>query len=108
MRRGTTPTIEYEIPFDAAEIANIWVTFSQGEFNPPKEILTKVLGGEGVELTDKLVKITFTQADTLLFAKSGTPKVQSQIRILFTDGTADASNIVSFNVGLILKDGVIS
>lgn len=108
MRRGTTPTIEYDIPFKAEEIDELWVTFSQGNNNPPTEVLTKTLEDEGVELEDYIVKITFSQADTLKFHKSGLPKVQSQLRILFTDGSADASNIISFNVGLILKDGVIS
>ena len=107
MRRGTTPTIELEIPFKADEISVLWVTFAQGGTVPPTEILTKANGDAGVNIEDGLVTIGFTQEDTLLFAKTGLPKVQLQIRVLLTDGTADASNIVDFPVGLILRDRVI-
>lgn len=107
MRRGTTPTIELEIPFKADEMQVIWVTFAQGNTVPPKEVLTKTNEDEGVTVEDGLITIAFTQEDTLLFEKTGLPKVQVQIRILFTDGSADASNIVDFPVGLILRDGVI-
>ena len=108
MRRGTTPTISLEIPFNADDIQVLWVTFSQGNTVPPTEIFTKELGDEGVILEDGLVTIEFSQEDTLAFAKTGLPKVQTQMRILFNDGKADASNIVDFPVGIILRDGVIA
>lgn len=107
MRRGTTPTIELEIPFDADDLSVVWVTFAQGSTVPPTEVLTKMNGDEGVTIEDGLITIAFSQEDTLLFAKTGLPKVQVQIRVLLTDGSADASNIVDFPVGLILRDGVI-
>lgn len=107
MRRGTTPTIELEIPFKADEIDVLWVTFAQGGTVPPTEILTKMLGDTGVNVEDELITIRFSQEDTLLFAKTGVPKVQCQVRVLLTDGSADASNIVDFPVGLILRDGII-
>lgn len=116
MRRGTTPTIQFDIPFESSEISSAWITFSQGNTTPPAEVFTKTLEDEGVEIVDTVfdggvngstIEIVLSQEDTLKFAKTGAPKVQAQIRILFTDGTADASNIVGFPVGLILKEGVI-
>lgn len=116
MRRGTTPTIQLDIPFESSDIQSAWITFSQGNTTPPAEVFTKTLNDEGVSITDTVfdnnlngstITIELSQSDTLKFSKVGSPKAQVQIRLLFTDGTADASNIVGFNVGLILKEGVI-
>ena len=119
MRRGTTPTIELGIaPYTAEDFDVMWVTFSQGTSDDlrqiqaggplPPEIFTKHKGDEGVTLEGQTVTIKFTQQDTLKFNKNGKPLVFAQIRCLLTDGDADASNIVSFPVGVILKDGVIA
>lgn len=107
MRRGTTPTITLNIPFEASDISVAWITFAQGGSNPATEILTKTLTDDGVTLEDGKIIVEFSQEDTLAFAKTGLPKVQVQVRILFADGSADASNIVDMAVGPILKDGVI-
>lgn len=119
MRRGTTPTIELGIsPYTAEDFDVMWVTFAQGDASDlariqaggsiPPEVFTKYKGDEGVTLEGQTVTIKFTQLDTLKFNKSGKPLVFAQIRCLLTDGDADASDIVSFPVGVILKDGVIS
>lgn len=109
MRRGTTPSLEFEIPFKAEELQSVWITFSQGNTVPPTEVLTKTLEDQDeVVLEDNLITVYLTQEDTLKFSKVGNPKVQAQIRVLKTDGSADASNIVGFPVGIILKEGVIS
>lgn len=105
--RGTTPTLSFQIPFDAEELELVWITFSQGQTIPPKEILTKTQEDENVEINDKLIRVTLTQYETLLFNKTGQPSVDVQIRIKKTDGTAEASNIIRFPVGIILKEGVI-
>lgn len=105
--RGTTPTLQFQIPFLAEDIDLLWVTFSQGSGTPPKEILTKTQSDAGIEITDNLVNVTLSQEETLLFAKVGTPSVSVQIRLKTTEGSAEASNIIKFPVGIILKEGVI-
>ena len=119
MRRGTTPTIELGIaPYTAEDFDVMWVTFAQGTSDDlrmiqsggtlPPEVFTKYKGDEGVTLEGQTVTIKFTQEDTLKFNVYGKPLVFAQIRCLLTDGDADASNIVSFPVGAILKGGVIA
>lgn len=29
MKRGTTPLLKFELPFDISELKNVWITFSQ-------------------------------------------------------------------------------
>lgn len=118
MRRGTTPTMEFEVPFKAADVSTLWVTFSQSN-EPllkilqaggplPPIILTKTSGESGMAIEDNLVTVQLTQVESLKFDTTGLPLVFAQIRVLFTNGEADASDVVEFPVKVILKDGVIA
>lgn len=70
MYRGTTPTITINCDIDVSEFVTMWVTFRTQQlatYAPPKQVeVTKHLGGEGVDATDKVVTVSLTQADTLL------------------------------------------
>jgi len=105
--RGTTPVLQFKVPFKKDEVELVWVTFSQGTTIPPKEILTITQFDAEFDMEDNLVLISLSQEDTLLFAKAGTPSVSVQMRIRKPDGTALASNILKFSIGMILKNGVI-
>lgn len=97
MYRGSTPTHNIETDIDLTGASAVYVTYHQGG-----TIITKT--GESLVITKNSISVTLSQEDTLSF-KAG--KVQMQVRYVMPDGTADASEIVSFDVGSILLDGVI-
>lgn len=70
MYRGTTPTITINCDIDVSEFVTMWVTFRTQQlatYAPPKQVeVTKHLGDEGVDATDKVVTVSLTQADKLL------------------------------------------
>lgn len=100
MRRGTTPTLTFTMPFTADQVAVVYITFSQG----PSVVLEK---SEDVAVADKSLTVTLTQEDTLAFNPTGNPQVNIQVRIRLTDGSAAASQIINTTAGMILKNGVI-
>ena len=57
MYRGTTPTITINCDIDVSEFVTMWVTFRTQQlatYAPPKQVeVTKHLGDEGVDATDK-------------------------------------------------------
>lgn len=59
MYRGTTPTITINCDIDVSEFVTMWVTFRTQQlatYAPPKQVeVTKHLGDEGVDATDKVV-----------------------------------------------------
>lgn len=60
MYRGTTPTITINCDIDVSEFVTMWVTFRTQQlatYAPPKQVeVTKHLGDEGVDATDKVVR----------------------------------------------------
>ena len=114
MYRGTTPTITINCDIDVSEFVTMWVTFRTQQlatYAPPKQVeVTKHLGDEGVDVTDKVVTVSLTQADTLLLGSLSPDEdqqVEVQIRGRTEDGRAFASNIMAAPLSRILKDGVI-
>ena len=115
MYRGTTPTITINCDIDVSEFVTMWVTFRTQQlatYAPPKQVeVTKHLGDEGVDATDKVVTVSLTQADTLLLGSLSPDEdqqVEVQIRGRTEDGRAFASNIMTAPLSRILKDGVIT
>lgn len=99
MIRGTTPTLEFSLPFETSLLDEAFVTFSQ----KGKVVLDKQLSECSVEKNTLTVKLT--QEDTLKLLHDCL--VQIQIRARTEDGSAVASNIIDVFVNKILKDGVI-
>lgn len=99
MIRGTTPTLEFVLPFDVSELATAWVTIAQeGDV-----VVDKPLSDcqcEGNKLSLRL-----TQEDTLKL--QGNTIAEIQIRALTVGGDAIASDIIRDLPSRILKDGVI-
>ena len=99
MIRGTTPTLEFKLPFDTDILAEAWVTMAQ----KGKVVLDKQLSEcqcEGNVLTVKL-----SQEETLDLKCNCLTEIQIRIRTI--DGNALASDIMSVSPDRILKDGVI-
>jgi len=97
MNRGTTPTIRFNIPFDDPD--EIWFTFAQNK--QVKLTIEK----DRMSLVDGKWQFIMTQAETLQLDSDLLVSVQARA----LKGTvAVASNIVTKDVGAILKDGEIS
>ena len=99
MKRGTTPTNTFKTNIDLTG-ATVFLTYSQRG----RVVLEKT--GDDLEISAEAVVTRLTQKDTLGF--DALQKVSIQIRYVFPDGTAGASNIMTVTVGEILKDGEIS
>ena len=99
MKRGTTPINTFKTNIDLTG-ATVFVTYTQRG----RIILEKT--GADLEISEDAVVTRLTQRDTLGF--DAVQKVSIQIRYVFPDGTAGASNIMTTDVGEILKDGEIS
>lgn len=99
MRRGTTPTITFNLPFDVSTVRNCEVYFAQND----ELLVTKEM--EDCVLSGQTLAVTLTQAETLSFDDD--VKLEVQARFVFTDGSVDATNIIKQKVKEILKDGEI-
>lgn len=98
MIRGTTPTLEFVLPFKASILAEAYVTLAQaGGVVLDKPLSECTLDG------DKMI-VKLTQEDTL---KLKTGLVEIQIRAKTGDGNAIASDIILTSAQKILKEGVI-
>ena len=107
MTRGTTPTHTFTLPDDltSATISALYITYAQHGTTVLEKTLDDVTNNNGV------LTCTLTQADTLKFEvldqHCGCDKVNIQVRIKTSDGTAMASDIMRIPVMDVLKDGEI-
>ena len=101
MIRGTTPILNFTLPFEVSELSEYWITISQRYENIKIDKTSTDCTASGSEITLEL-----TQEDTLMLI-AGKP-VYIQIRALTTADLAIASNMVTCDVGDILKEGVIA
>lgn len=99
MRRATTPTHEFTLPFDAAMVSRFLLTYKQGD----KIILEKREADMSVE--GNTWSYTLTQEETNLFAT--TDAAQAQIRVLTPSGNALASEVMAVVVDPVLNDEVL-
>lgn len=98
MRRGTTPTLTFNMPFDSTGVENIYITFVQGR----EMVLEKTLAD--VVWNEKAIELELTQEETLNF-KTG--MIEIQLRVKFEDGTVMASDLIYTTAKAILKEGAI-
>ena len=99
MVRGTTPTLEFTLPFSTELLAEAYVTLSQNK----RVVVDKSL--ENCERSGNRLSVKLTQADTLLLDSDH--KTEIQVRAKLNSGDAVASRIVTVNTERILKDGEI-
>lgn len=99
MIRGTTPTLEFILPFSTDLLAEAWVTLSQNR----AVVLNKQL--EDLRADEKKLFLKLTQQETLQLTAGTVTEIQ--IRCRTNDGDALASDIISVSTDRILKDGVI-
>ena len=108
MRRGTTPTLIFTLPFLTDNITKLNISFEQ----KGKLVLQKDISD--VEKHDYNIELTLTEKDTLAFKQNDSISTTSdepsyafvQIRCQIEDEVY-ASNVVKIQVGRIIKDGVL-
>ena len=99
MIRGTTPTLEFIIPFDTGQLAEAFVTLSQNE----AVVIDKAL--EECQCDANKLSVRLTQEETLKLQCDFMTEIQIRAKTL--EGEAIASQIIKVNTERILKDGVI-
>ena len=99
MIRGTTPTLEFTLPFDCSLISSAYITFAQ-----EKDIKIEKTFDECEKSGSKLI-VKLSQEDTLKLSDSSQTEIQ--IRAKTHAGEALASQIFRVTTERILKDGVI-
>lgn len=98
MRKGTTPTLTFKIPFEVSMLKNAKATFRQGDIQ-----LEKKLGD--FETTENTLTIRLTQEETFLFRSDTQIKVQ--LRVVTLNGDALASDIFNIFVSECLDNEVL-
>ena len=97
--RGTTPLLEFLLPFDASELAEACITLSQQD----TEVLSKYLADCRRE--QQLLSVRLSQEETLLLESRFPTEIQLRARTL--QGEALASEVWAVPTKRLLKDGVI-
>jgi len=97
MRRGSTPTNTFDVDIDLTG-ATVFITYKQ----KGRTVIEKT--GTDITVTSTSLTVELTQAETLALDVG---EVEMQIRYVFPNGSADASNIMRATAERILKDGVI-
>lgn len=99
MIRGTTPTLEFTLPFSTDMLDEAWVTICQKD----RVVLNKEL--EHCQCQENKLVVKLTQAETLLLESECNSEIQ--VRVRTKEGEALASNIIAVSIERILKDGEI-
>ena len=99
MIRGTTPLLEFTLPFETSLLAEAWVTLSQNK----EVVLNKEL--DVCECEGCILSVKLAQEETLLLNCDCNTEIQVRVRTL--EGEALASDIIRVGTDRILKDGVI-
>ena len=99
MIRGTTPTLEFKLPFETSILAEAWVTMAQN-----KEVVLDKQMSE-CQCSGNVLTVKLTQEETLALKCNCLTEIQ--IRVRTVDGNALASKVMTVSPDRILKDGVI-
>ena len=104
MYRVTTPTHTYTLPMDTSTLAEIQVTYKQGDVSLVKHYQDGALP-EGMTLDGPDVVIDLTQEETKAFAAP--MPVRSQVRVLTASGKSYASQVFTVSVSEVLNEEVL-
>ena len=99
MRRGTTPTHTFNLPFSTGLIAALRITYVQnGEI-----VLNKT--EKDVEAGESSIAVTLTQEETLQFKENR--MVEVQMKVLTTGGDLLATDVYTVHPLCILDEEVL-
>lgn len=99
MIRGTTPTLEFELPFETSLLSTAYITLAQNQ----KVVLEK--GLTDCNCGKRVLSVRLKQEDTLKLQCDC--KTEIQVRAKTLEGDSLASDIFVVDTERILKDGVI-
>lgn len=99
MIRGTTPTLEFVIPFETKFLATAYITLAQNDKVVLEKELTECNCGE------RVLSVRLKQEETLKLQCDC--KTEIQLRAKTVEGDGLASDIFVVDTERILKDGVI-
>lgn len=99
MRRGTTPTHTFVLPFNVESVQAVQIIYRQGGVN------VLILDGNDCVLSGNTVSVRLSQEDTFAFADS--EDIEIQLRVLTADGEAAASDIMRVRCDRILTEDVL-
>ena len=102
MIRGTTPTLQYNLPFETSIIKSAEITIKYVD-GLKKVLIKKLL--EDCELGERSISAKLTQEETLQFPAPAT--VLLQLRIVTTDETILATEPCNVTVKKLLAEDVI-
>lgn len=100
MIKGTTPTLEFELPFQINLIKNAYVTLSQ------KGVVVINKKYQECDCEGNILRVKLTQEDTIRL--NANDIVEIQLRVLTTSEDALASEIWTATAERILYEGIIS
>lgn len=100
MIKGTTPTLEFELPFEASLVKNAYVTLAQ------KGVIVINKPLKECDHDSNVIQVKLTQEDTIRLSELDT--VEIQIRVLTTYDEALASEIWTTTAERILYEGIIN
>lgn len=100
MRRGSTPTHTFKIPFDTSLLAQARIVYAQ----LCNVVLVKT--GEDLVMEGNTIKTRLTQEETLAFNCSH--PVEIQLRVLTQAGDVQNSDIVKVSVKRCLESEVMA
>ena len=105
MIRGTTPTLQFNLPFMASLIKSAQILISYVD-NLKEIVIEKTLND--CELVGKTISTELTQEETLAFPSPVTAEVQLRV-VIDRDGkdVALATDVYKVKVKKLLKDGVL-
>lgn len=110
MRRGTTPDFILTVEGRDLTDKTVFVTLAQDrkkitKTNDEIEIETVIVDrGQASERTDSVISFSLTQEETLGFKEGDT---EVQVRFIDSDDYAEATEIVSVEIGAVLLEKVI-
>lgn len=99
MFRGTTPILQFNLPFSVSNISKLYITGKQYDVVVLEKDLSDCI------LNDTSVSLKLTQEETLKLQPNR--RITMQIRVKTHDGTALASQKFECDVKDILREGVI-
>lgn len=98
MRRGTTPILGFQLPFECSHLRVVNIAFAQGD----KVIFEKTLND--CELMGRIITVKLSESETL--SLNDRKELEIQLRVAIGNDKL-ASNIIKTTVGRILKEGVL-
>jgi hypothetical protein len=103
MIRGTTPTLEFELPFSVSDLSEMYISLAQKIAGVCSVIVD--IDMARCTCAGNVVSVKLTQEETLKLSAGRDTEIQ--IRAKTVTGDAIASDIITVPTDRILKDGVI-